>query len=976
MTLLNKSLFRGAGLLLVVFALFISAGAQQTGTIRGKVVDSVGALIGGATVTAVNSSGTEKTAQANQEGAFTIAGLAAGKYTLRVNAPGFAPYENPEVTVEAGKGVSLDIALDIAAQEVKVDVNQDEAVNTDPEATAGAIVLKDKDIEALPDDPDELAAALQALAGPGAGPNGGEIFIDGFSGGRLPPRNTIREIRINQNPFSSEYDRLGFGRIEILTKPGTDKFRGEAEFEFEDESLNSRNPFAPNRAPFQVRNINGNFGGPVIKKRASFFVNIEHEDTDNNALINARILDPALNETPFQLAVRTPSKDFEFSPRVDFQINENNTLVARYSFSRSSTQNAGLGGFDLLSRAYNTRSNEHSFRLTETSVLSPSVINETRFQYIRRHNEQEGDASVPTIRVSDAFTSGGANVGFGFNDEDRFEFQNNTSILRGRHAIKFGARLRFIKIDNASPSNFAGTFIFSSLGQYKNTILNLPGAFPTQFAIAGGNPEARVSQKDLGLFVQDDWRVSPKLTLSMGLRYENQDNISSNNNFAPRFGFAYAPGAGGNKQAKTVFRGGFGIFYDRFSEGLTLQTIRFNGVNQQQFVVTDPAILDPIIFNADGSVSGVPTISQLTGFAQQQTIRIVAPDLQSPYTMQTAFGIEHQFPYKTTFSATYVNAQTRRLLRSRNINAPIGGVRPNPAAGNIFQFESTGKFNQNQLILNFRSNFMENVSIFGNYSFGGAKSDSDGVNSFPMNSYDLSGEYGNAALDIRHRFTVGGNFTAPWGVRLSPFVTFRSGVPFNITTGIDTNGDTLFTERPAFATDLNRQCDFGTPGNPDIRNCVVQTSFGNFDLQPIAGQTIIPRNYGRGPEFFNVNLRAAKTFGFGGSKNDSASQGSGGRGGRGGGGGGGGRGGGGGGGPFGGGGGQRGGGDVEKRFNLEFAVQIRNIFNRTNLGTPVGNLRSPFFGQSTSLAGGFGFGGGGGSQAGNRRIEFEIRFSF
>ncbi len=302
----------------------------------------------------------------------------------------------------------MDIALDIAAQEVNVDVNQNEAVNTDPEGAAGAIVLRDKDIEALPDDPEELAAALQALAGPGAGPSGGEIFIDGFSGGRLPPRNTIREIRINQNPFSSEYDRLGFGRIEILTKPGSDKFRGEAEFEFEDESLNSRNPFAPNRAPFQVRNINGNFGGPLIKNRASFFFDIEHENTDNNALINARILDPSLNEVPFQLAVRTPSKDFEFSPRIDFKINENNTLVARYSFSRSNSENAGLGGFDLLSRAYNTRNSEHSLRLTETAIITPSVVNETRFQYIRRSREQEGDAGVPTINVNDAFTCRGS----------------------------------------------------------------------------------------------------------------------------------------------------------------------------------------------------------------------------------------------------------------------------------------------------------------------------------------------------------------------------------------------------------------------------------------------------------------------------------------------------------------------------------------------------------------------------------------
>ncbi len=953
------------GLFLIAGLLVISASAQQTGTIKGKIVDSLGALIGGATVTAVNAAGVEKTVQATQEGAFTIGSLAAGKYTLRVAAPGFAPYENTEVLVEAGKSESLDIALDIATQEVKVDVQQDTAIGTDPDATAGAIVLKDKDIEALPDDPDELAAALQALAGPGAGPNGGEIFIDGFSNGRMPPRDSIREIRINSNPFSSEYDRLGFGRIEILTKPGSDKFRGSAQFQFEDESFNSRNPFASNRAPFQVRNFEGNLGGPIIKGRASFFVDIEHQTTDNNSLINARILDPGLNVVPLQLAVLAPSKSFEFSPRFDLKINDNNTLVGRYEYSRSNTENAGLGGYDLLSRAYNTSGNEQSFRLTETSILSPSIINETRFQYIRRRNEQEGNALLPIIQVNDAFTSGGANVGFGFSNEDRYELQNYTSIARGKHSLKFGARLRFNNISNASPNNFAGTFTFTSLQQYIDTINNVAGAYPTQFTIAGGTPEAGVKQRDIGLFFQDDWRVSPKLTLSTGLRYENQSNISSDFNFAPRFGFAYAPGAGGNKTAKTVFRGGFGVFYDRFSENLTLRAIRFNGINQQQFTVTDPTILDPIVFTQSG-VTGVPTVSQLAAFARPQTTVMVSPELQTPYTIQAAFGVERQLPLKTTFSATYIHAQTFRLLRSRNINAPLNGVQPIPDGRTINQYESTGKFKQNLLVINMRSNFFTSVSLFGNYSFGGAKSDTDGAGTFPANSYDLTDEYGNSTTDIRHRFTVGGNFTLPWNVRLSPFITYRSGVPFNITIGEDLNDDKVFTERPAFATDLTE------PG-------IVVTRFGAFDPTPDAGDVIIPRNYGRGPEFFNVNLRAAKTFSFGGSKKTadtrSAGGGASGGGGRTGGGGGGRRGGGG--GPFGGG-EQRGGGggnSNEDRFSLEFAVQIRNIFNQTNLGTPVGNLRSPFFGQSISTAGGFGFGGGGG-QAGNRRVEFQVKFNF
>lgn len=937
-----------------------AANGQQPagGTVRGEVVDPSGALVRGATVTLVSANGAERSVVANQIGAFQINNLAAGPYTARAAADGFAPYEKTEVEIFAGRTTSLRIALEVTIAE-RVSVGSEQPVNTDPEANASATVLRESDIQALPDDPTELAAALQALAGPGAGPNGGEVFVDGFSGGRLPPRDTIREIRINQNPFSSEFDRMGLGRIEIFTRPGTEEWGGEVEGEFEDESLNSRNPFAANRPPFQLRNFSADLSGPIVKKRASFFIDFEIENIDNNALINALTLDPNLNVTPFQLAVLASAKNFEFSPRIDVQLNENHTLVGRYFFESSSLKNAGLGGFDLPSRAYVTSDSEHTLRLTDTLLISPSLINEARFQYIRRRAAQEGNDTAPTIRVLDAFTSGGANVGRAFANEDRFELQNYDSFLRGKHALKFGVRLRRFRLSDSSPRNFAGTFTFTSLDQYRNTILNTPGAFPTQFSIAGGDPQATVRQTDVGLFVQDDWRVNPQLTLSLGLRYENQTNISSNTNFAPRFGFAYAPGAGGNSKAKTVFRGGFGVFYDRFGESLTLQALRFNGINQQQFVVTDPAILDAVVFTQSGSVSNVPTVQSLTAFAQPQTTRVVAPDLHAPYTMQTVFGVERQLPLKSTLSVSYVNAQTRHLLRSRNINAPIVGVRPNPNAGNIFQYESTGRFNQNLLIFNLRSNFSESVSLYANYGFGQAKSDSDGAGTFPADSYDLSGEYGRAALDIRHRFVIGGSYTGPLGLRFNPFITFRSGVPFNITTGSDTNGDTLFTERPAFATNLS-----------DAGN--IPTRFGVFDLTPEAGATVIPRNYGRGPEFFLVNLRLTKEFGFGGGKKESSATP----------------------GPSGGGGGggrnrgginspygstgapQRGGDDDdESPYKLEFSVQIRNLFNHTNGGTPVGNLRSGFFGEPVSLGGGFGFGGGGQS-AGNRRIRFEVQFSF
>jgi hypothetical protein len=928
---------RSIGVALVIavaFLLSYTAYAQPTaGGVRGKVTDPSGALVGGTTITFVSANGEERTVSTDRQGSYSINNLPGGIYTVRARAPGFAQYSKEKVEIAPNRTATHDINLTVTITE-KVTIDDDRQVSTDPTANASATVLKGNDIKALPDDPVELEAALQALAGPGAGPSGGEIFIDGFSGGRMPPRDTIREVRINQNPFSSEFDRLGLGRIEIFTKPGTEDFQGEVDAEFEDETFNSRNPFAVNRPPFQIRGFGVDLSGPIIKKKASFFADFERQRIDNNSLINAIVLGPDLNEVPLQLAVLVPNRSTEFSPRIDVALSENHTLTGRYSFETSETTNAGLGGFDLPSRAYSASDREHVVRLTDTLVISPTIVNEFRFQYINRYDDRESDDTTPTVRVLDAFTGGGANQGSAFSDEDRLEFQNHTSLLRDTHTIKFGARLRHVSLLDSSPGNFAGTFTFDSLDQYRNTIQNLPGAIPAQFTIAGGNPEAAVKRTDVGLYVQDDWRVSPQLTLSYGLRYENQTNISSSFDFAPRFGIAYALGAGGKDPPKTVFRGGFGVFYERFSEGLTLQSIRFDGVRQQQYFVTDPAILDPVVFTLTG-VSNVPTVDQLAAFAQPQSVRVVAPDLRTPRSMQFVASVERQLPYKTTVSATYTHTRVRRMLRSRNINAPVNGVRPDPTTGNIFQYESTGRLDQNLLIFSFRTNFVESVSIFGNYSISKAKSDTDGAGTFPANPYDVTNEYGDAAIDIRHRFTVGGNFEPFWGIRLSPFITFRTGVPFNITTGDDDNDDAVFTDRPAFAD---------SPAEPGV----IATPFGIFDPTPEPGDVIIPRNFGRGPQFFNVNLRIAKEFGFGGTKRSGGDDDD----------------------------------DEESRFTLELSAQIRNLFNHTNGGTPVGNLRSDFFGLSTSLAGGFGGGGGGGgggfggSSAGNRRIRFEITFGF
>ncbi len=986
-----------------------AAFAQNVGTIQGTVTDDTGAIIPGATVSAVNSRGIPKTAGTNENGAYTINGLAPGVYTIRITTTGFAPFDKPGVEITSGRPVTLDAPLKVALakQEVTVKGEQLNAVSTDPSANAGALILRGEDLEALSDDPDDLAADLQALAGPSAGPNGGQIFIDGFSGAQLPPKSSIREIRINSNPFSSEYDRLGFGRIEIFTKPGTDKFHGSGSFGFSDGVFNSRNPFAPNKPSFQQRQYGGNIGGPLSKK-SSFFLDIERREVDDNAVINATILDDNLNITPYSQSVVTPHRRLNINPRIDYAINANNTIVGRYGFLDSSNQTSGIGDLSLLSRGVDTGMKEHTVQITETAVLSPKAINELRFQYLHIANGQTAQNLTPSINVGGAFNGGGSQVGLSNTGSNHFEVTNIVSMAHGTHAFKFGGRVRTVTNDSNSPQNFGGSYVFgggqgvqldsnnqivsdasgnpvilqlSSIERYRRTLFfqrqgvpaanirNLYGGGANQFSISGGNPLAEVDQVDLGVFAQDDWRVKPNLTLSLGLRYETQTNIHDWADFAPRFGFAYAPGSKGGKAGKTVIRGGFGMFYDRISESLTLSTIRNNGIRQQQYLVNKPDFFPRI-----------PSTDELQALKLGQTIRQFEGDLRAPYVMQTAIGVERQLPNNTTIAVTYTRSHALHVLRSRNITAPLPGSGGVPTNTNTYQYESNGRMNQNQMIVNLNSRINPKISIFTFYVLNSAKSDTDGAGSFPSNQYDTRSEYGRSSIDVRNRFVLGGSVVAPWNLRFSPFVIASSGSPFNITTGSDVNGDSLYTDRPSFAT------------SSSIRP--LTTQFGLFDPSPGPNAVIIPRNYGDGPGQFTVNLRVGRTWGFG-EKTSSAAGMTGGDGGGGGPRGGGDHGGhggpgGGGGGMRMGGGGMRGGmdgGNSGKRYNLTLSLSARNLLNHLNPGSPIGDLSSPRFGTSNSIAGGGfggpgggggqgGGGGGGGGAANNRRLELQLRFSF
>jgi hypothetical protein len=950
-------------ILMVVLA---ASGAAQTstGTLRGTVLDPSGAVVAHATVSAAPAGGSARSVTSNANGAFEIANLPAGNYTVTAGAKGFAAYSKSDVTVTAGQVLLFNISLDIQVEEEKINVQEETPqVDVSPANNASAIVLTGKDLDALPDDPDELLADLQALAGPSAGPDGGQLYIDGFTAGQLPPKSSIREIRINQNPFSAEYDKLGYGRIEIFTKPGTDKYHGQFSVEGNSSGLNTRNPFlgtAP-QEPYDSVIYQGNIGGPINKK-ASFFFNVQRRNVDEIAVVDAQAL--GLNES-----VPNPRTRTNISPRIDYQLTPSNTLTARYQYYRDTQQNAGVGAQVLPEAGYDTLSTEHTLQISDTQVLGAKVVNETRFQYLRDDSSQnpvttplqvlpDGSTTNASINVLGAFMAGRSSSGTQTDSQDHYELQNYTSMNQGKNFVKFGVRLRAVHEVNTSTAGFNGTYTFSgtpTTTSYENYLTLTPSQLTIDGPF-GANPTVPVTLVDAGLYVQDDWKVRPNLTLSGGLRFETQNAIHDHADWAPRLGFAWGIGGGGKSAPKTVLRGGFGIFYDRFSNTLVLNADRLNGVIQQQYVADNPVF--------------TPTPTPPTSSSAPQFIYQISPTLHAPYIMQTAFSLERQITKVANGTITYLNSRGVHQLLSNVINAPpdagdypYSGL-PNPA---IFQYASDGVFRQNQLIAQFNIQAGAKVSLHGYYSLNYANSDASNAGIFPSDPHNLRLDYGRASFDIRNKVFMGGTFALPRGFRLSPFLIFNSGSPYNVTVGGQPQqfaDDLQFNVRPAFATNVTG-------------SCLSPTAACHYAV-PTNPYSQIPINYLTGPSQFTLNLRLAKTFGFGPELGKNGAQPGGPPGGGPPGGGGGPRGGGGGGGGgvgFGGGPGGRGGmfgpPATTRRYNLTFSVNARNVLNKVNPAPPIGVLTSQSFGQSVALAGGpFS------SAAANRKIELQAMFSF
>jgi hypothetical protein len=943
--------------------------AQNKASLHGQVTDPSGAIVPGASVQ-LSGGGKSFSATSGGDGTYSFGTLPAGNYTLDVNVPGFTPFSESNVSIVSGTSRMLNIPLTIATQEQQVEVTADtRQLDTEPADNGNAVVLSGKDLDALSDDPDEMQNELTALAGPAAGNGGSQIYIDGFTGGDLPPKSSIREIRINLNPFSAEFDKLGYGRIEILTKPGSDKLHGFIQASGNDSALNTSH-FVTSTPPYHQFFLNGSLGGPISEK-ASYFLSVFARNSQNILIVNApgTPADPNYfldHGTNFVQDLDNPQSRLHLPVRFDYQLTPSNTMTIRYQYNRAVDTGDGPGQYALESQAYNTHSIENTIQIGDSQVINAHLVNDARFEYERDRDEQLPQDLSPTLTVQGAFTGGGSNDGTSRTSGDHYELQNYLTGSFKNHSLRFGTRLRAYRESDYSNAGTNGNYNFDSAAAYT-------AGTPSQGSVTKiANFNARSTLFDAALFYQDDWKVNRKFTFDYGLRFEGQNRIDDHADWGPRIGFAYAVDGGNKRPPKTVIRAGYGWFFNRFSNANVIQAIHQNGINQQQIVFTNPTY-----------VPGQPPSGTGTVDTRSATYSI-SPEVKAALDMQGAVGVDRTVAKAITANVTYLYSRGIHQYLSDNINAPLYDYTTNtfiidpkteqpelpfPGEGNLYQFQSEGVYRQQQLITSVNAR-ARNYSISSFYVLSYFKSDTSGANYFPSRQDDIAFDYGRASNDVRNRFFLLATTNLPYGIQGSIFTIANAGAPYNITTGQDLNQDNQYNERPSLVA-----ASLCTPGSTRY----YATRYGCLNITPNTGETIIPYGSGRGPANFTANVRLSKNFaigpklaGHGGGGGDGGPRGGGG-------------------GPQGGGGprgglgpgglsGSGGGGffggpnshTVRRKYNLNFTVAANNVFNVVNLAQPSNVVSSPNFDKSLALAG-LVFNR---NQIAVRTIDLQMSFSF
>ena len=673
-----------------------------------------------------------------------------------------------------------------------VTVGQDpQRAASDPRGPAFGTVLTREQIEALSDDPDELKRQLQDMAGPGA-----VIRVDSFEGAQLPPKSQIRMIRFSRDAFAAENHFAGGIQIDIVTQPGIGPLRGNVSMRLRDGSLTGRSPFVQKKGPERSQEYGFGLGGSLARERTSFNLNVNGLTAFDTPNLNAALLTGTRSEA---LTIRRPRDQVFVNVNLDHALTKDQTLRLSFNRNDGSNRNQGIGNYDLPERAYDTESSNYSFRAQHVGPLGRRFFTNSRVQMSWNRFESNSSLEAPTIRVIDAFTSGGQQLSGG----SRSRYANVASDLdyvRGIHSMRMGIVVDGQWSHSDSTSNYLGTYTFESLEAFE---ANLPRSYTRRI----GDPNIDFFNLQGALYVQDDIRVRRNLTISPGVRYELQTHVSDYANVGPRLGVTWSPGTSG----KTSLRVSSGIFNDWLGLGTYEQTLRVDGFRQQELNIAYPLYPDP------GNVGVIPPVNRY----------LLSAGVRMPRQLRFSGGIDRQVTRQSRIGLTWAQMRGTSLQRGENLNAPVDGVRPIPQFGNVIQVVSDARSRQDTLTLFYNFSFnrpapnappgtalatplanglpvgrtqpvidWRRMSITGQYIAGWLRNNTDGDFSVSPTG-DLAREWGSAGNDVRHRVITQVSSQVVRNLTMSVLMNLLSGTPYTLQTGLDDNGDLIFNDRPA-----------------------------------------------------------------------------------------------------------------------------------------------------------------------------------
>lgn len=800
-----------------------TAPSSAVATVTGTVADTTGAIIPGAQVELTDATGAvAATTTTDASGHFRIQPPRQGDYSLVVSLQGF---ETASQHIHAGAtaGTPVSFALSVAAAVTQVEVNANSNVDlTASDENGDTAVMSSDDLKAMPVFDNDYVSAMSNFLDAGQGSTAGTgLMVDGVEANRaLVSPSAVQEVHINQDPYSAQYYRPGRGQIEIITKQAADAYHGQLNFLFRDAALNAQNKFAPSKPPEQRRIYEGNVTGPLWHaKNSSFLFSFDRAEEDLSAVVNATVAPTPENPSGiFNENVPAPTRDTEFSLRIGHQFNDKNSASVMYAFQDATNRNQGVGNQTLPEAGYNSEGREDDIILHDDYIVSPSILNQASIVLERSYDPISNVTEQPKINVKGNFTGGSAQ-----DEQLRTEYNlranEMVSWTKGPHSLKFGVNLPHLsRRVLEDKTNSAGTYTYGPTYAADGTLVataiqNYQAGRPSGFSIQQGQTRFVYNQVEAGAFFQDQIKLTPRFSLTPGLRYDWQNFLDNDvNNFSPRLSFALVL----NKEHEMVMRGGGGIYYDRTGSGPLADLARYQyaALRLLQVSSNQQALCNPIEDCADLSALPPSLVER-------------APGLKTPYQINYGISIDRKVGENGTISIGGRVNRGVNLYRSLDINAPLPpdySERPDADVSQLREIQAEGTQNGSALDINYRGRFNKYFTGFAWYTWSHYGNNTSGISWFPENQFEPNAEWGPADWDQRQHFGFYGMFNRDHLLNLGVGIFANSGKPWSITTGDDSYGTNLFNARP---DDVPRNSEIG----PDYADLDLRWGY-DFKLHP------------------------------------------------------------------------------------------------------------------------------------------------